>query len=107
VTHQATDTASAALLQFVEHRSFCSKWDTADDPLARSPFVNPKRPCNCGLEYVLASLPAPAAPERTYTQRELVEACQVAFADAVSACRQGYVSMDVHAPIPAPEKPPE
>ena len=49
----------------------------------------------------LASLPAPAAPERTYTQRELVEACQVAFADAVSACRQGYVSMDVHAPIPA------
>jgi len=109
-----TDTASAALLV----REAVEAFYEAVNAAAEAEILNGKPVTGAhhrALERLIAerrrqwaaSLPAPAAPERTYTQRELVEACQVAFADAVSACRQGYVSMDVHAPIPAPAAPEE
>ena len=65
MTHQATDTASAALLKLVE------KWRAkqADDSRYEDSFYiagwnAAVRRCTTELEAALASLPAPAAPEK-------------------------------------------
>ena len=55
MTHQATDTASAAL------RKLIASWEKRAD-LADWPYTAALRDCAGELETALASLPAPAAP---------------------------------------------